>query len=149
MARGKFQAKKDGTGGLPGEVKQMRLGSPPGAASVWLGAPTSPNSASKPSTVRAGSQAGLPALGVAVMSPWGWRILAVFAMVATGLCLTFFVDGKTMFASLWVVVSLAWGGFSFKLWREHLSWDSLASDPTAPTKESSAKRAGLAGAQPR
>ncbi|MCL6091423.1 MAG: hypothetical protein M1435_00515 [Actinobacteria bacterium] len=93
------------------------------------------------------------------MSPWGWRILAVFAMVATGLCLTFFVDGKTMFASLWVVVSLAWGGFSFKLWREHLRWDSLASDLTAPTKEaptkeaptkeSSAKRAGLAGAQPR
>lgn len=125
MARGKFQAKRCGTGDLPGVVNRVRLGSPAGAASVALGAPT-PNRVATRSTGGAGSQAGLPALGIAVMSPWGWRILAVFAMVATGLCLTFFIDGKTMFATLWVVVSLAWGGFSFKLWRQHLAWDKPA-----------------------
>lgn len=92
-----------------------------------MGAPTSPNRAAVRSTGRAGSQAGLPALGIAVMSPWGWRILAVFAMVAVGLCLTFFIDGKTLFASLWVVVSLTWSGFSLKLWRQHLDWDRAAS----------------------
>jgi len=125
MARGKFQTKKSGTVGLPGVVNGMRLGSPMGAASA-LGAPTSPNRGAARSTSRTGSQAGLPVLGIAVMSPWGWRILAVFAMVATGLCLTFFIDGKTLFASLWVVVSLTWGGFSFKLWRQHLDWDKAA-----------------------
>lgn len=57
------------------------------------------------------------------MSPWGWRLLAVFAMVALGLCLTFFLDGKSVFGALWTVVALAWGGFSLKLWRQHLAWD--------------------------
>jgi hypothetical protein len=80
----------------------------------------------KPVTGRAGSPAEPPALGIAVMSPWGWRILTVFAMVALGLCLTFFIDAKTTFGALWAVVALGWGGFSLKLWRDHLAWDKAA-----------------------
>jgi hypothetical protein len=89
-----------------------------GAAGASLGAPAK--------AVRAGGQAGLPALGIAVMSPWGWRILAVFAMVALGLCITFFLDGKVLFGVLWAIVALAWGGFSLGLWRQHLAWDRAA-----------------------
>jgi hypothetical protein len=58
------------------------------------------------------------------MSPWGWRILAVATMVALGLCLTFLLDGRAAFAATWAVVSAAWGGFTWKLWRTHLEWDA-------------------------
>jgi hypothetical protein len=71
----------------------------------------------------AGRRPDVPALGIAVMSPWGWRILAVFTMVALGLCITFFLDGKTVFAALWVVIAAGWAGFSYRLWRLHLDWD--------------------------
>lgn len=64
----------------------------------------------------------LPALGMAVASSWGWRILAVFTMVAFGLCLTFFLDGRTVFGVLWVVVTAAWGVFTYKLRLRHLAW---------------------------
>jgi hypothetical protein len=70
------------------------------------------------------AQQELPLLGGVVMSPWGWRILAVFALVAVGLCLTFFLDGHTAFGALWLFVAVAWAGFAWKLWRMHLEWDS-------------------------
>jgi hypothetical protein len=58
------------------------------------------------------------------MSPWGWRVLAVATMVALGLCLTFLLDGRTAFGATWVAIALAWGGFTWKLWRLHLKWDA-------------------------
>ncbi len=58
------------------------------------------------------------------MSPWGWRIMAVFAMLAVGLCLTFFLDARTVFGGLWAVVGAAWSAFAWKLWRMHLDWDA-------------------------
>jgi hypothetical protein len=125
MARGKFKDKKHGTSGATGEVKK-RVGSPSGATSLALPAPTGADAS--PTSGRAGRPAELPALGVAIMSPWGWRILAVFAMVAFGLCLTFFLDGKTVFAILWLVVTLSWSGFSVKVWRDHLAWDRGMAD---------------------
>lgn len=63
-------------------------------------------------------------LGIIVMSPWGWRILAVATMVALGLCVTFLLDGKTVFGVLWAIIAGAWGGFTWKLWRMHIDWDA-------------------------
>lgn len=64
----------------------------------------------------------LPALGMAVASPWGWRIMAVVTMVALGLCITFFLDGHTVFGFLWVVITVAWGFFANQLRLRHLAW---------------------------
>ena len=115
MARGKYEAKKQGTA----------------SPSVWVsggvGSPTALGNAPVPAaaaTRSAGQRPDVPALGIAVMSPWGWRILAVFTMVALGLCITFFLDGKTVFGALWVVIAAGWGGFSYRLWRLHLGWDA-------------------------
>jgi hypothetical protein len=115
MARGKYEARKLGT-------------SPPSAAvSRGVGSPAAVGSSPVPaarSSRSAGRRPDVPALGIAVMSPWGWRILAVFAMVALGLCVTFFLDGHTVFGALWIVIAVGWGGFSFRLWRMHLAWDA-------------------------
>lgn len=54
-----------------------------------------------------------------VTTAWGWRIGAVAVMVAFGLCLTFLLDGKTVFGLLWALITLAWGFFVFKLYRRH------------------------------
>ena len=67
---------------------------------------------------------GLPPLGIVVMSTWGWRILAVFAMVAFGLCITFFLDGHTIFGALWLFIAASWGWFTYKLRLRHLAWDA-------------------------
>ena len=84
MARGKYEAKR-GTMSPPAVVSRG-VGSPSTAGSAALPAPTSP--------AAAGRRADLPVLGIVVMSPWGWRILAVAAMVAVGLCITFLLDGR-------------------------------------------------------
>lgn len=73
--------------------------------------------------ISAGGMVEPPPLGVAVMSPWGWRILAVFALVALGLTITFTLDGHTGFAVIWFIITAAWGFFSVVLWRRHLAWD--------------------------
>ncbi len=65
----------------------------------------------------------LPPLGMAVASSWGWRIMAVVTMVALGLCITFFLDGHTVFGALWVVITVAWAFFTNKLRLLHLAWD--------------------------
>lgn len=70
------------------------------------------------------ARGGASALGAVVMSPWGWRIMAVFALLAVGLCMTFFLDGRTAFGGLWALISLAWSAFAWKLWRMHLDWDT-------------------------
>ncbi len=54
-------------------------------------------------------------------SPWGWRILAVFSLVALGLCVTFFLDGHTGYGTAWGVITVAWGTFTGLLWRRHLT----------------------------
>jgi hypothetical protein len=72
---------------------------------------------------RASGRAEPPGLGVIVTSPWGWRIFAVITMVAIGLCLTFSLDGHGVFGILWCVIAAAWGAFTYKLWRLHLTWD--------------------------
>jgi hypothetical protein len=75
-----------------------------------------------PASEPAGSPAELPALGMMVASPWGWRILAVFTLVAFGLCFTFFLDDHTVFGVLWLVVTGGWGLFAYKLRFRHLAW---------------------------
>jgi hypothetical protein len=114
MARGKYVAKKRGTRQGPGEVT---AGVGPQLA---LGTPRSPG---VPGPGPAGSGAGVPVLGIVVMSPWGWRILAVATMVALGLCVTFLLDGHSTLGGIWAFIGLAWGFFTFKLWRMHLDWD--------------------------
>jgi len=119
MARGKNAAKKDaakkdGTANPSGEVDRG-VGSQAVVGSSRLRTPLT--------TGQAGGGAGPPALGIAVMSPWGWRLLAVFTMLALGLCMTFFLDAKPLFGALWLLVTAAWGGFSYMLWRRHLAWD--------------------------
>jgi hypothetical protein len=120
MARGKNAAKKarvlgpsaGDSGGVPaGTVVAATVAHAPGLPATAM-------------SERAGGMAEPPALGVVVMSPWGWRILAVFTMVAVGLVVTFFLDGKTLFGILWVFVAAAWGLFTYKLWRLHLAWDA-------------------------
>jgi len=64
-------------------------------------------------------------LGAAVISSWGWRILAVFTMLAFGLTITFALDGHTGYAVLWLIVTAAWGFFSLVLWRRHLAGPEL------------------------
>jgi len=75
-----------------------------------------------------------PQLGAAVMSSWGWRILAVFTMVALGLTITFTLDGHTGFALIWLVITAGWGFFTLVLWRRHLAWDA-SYVPPPPTKK--------------
>jgi hypothetical protein len=115
MARGKNAAKKRGTGHSLVEID--RGVSPRSAVSGSL-LPAVPNSS------QAGSQAQPPPLGIVVMSNWGWRILAVFAMVAFGLCLTFSLDGHTVFGALWLFITASWGWFTYKLRLRHLAWDA-------------------------
>ena len=115
MARGKYESKKLGTG------------SPSAGVSRGVGSPTVVGSAPLPaagSSRSAGRRADEPALGIAVMSPWGWRILTVFTMLALGLCITFFLDGHTVFGLLWIIVAAGWGGFSYWLRRLHIAWDA-------------------------
>jgi hypothetical protein len=64
----------------------------------------------------------LPPLGMAVASPWGWRIMAVVTLVAIGLCITFFLDGHTVFGFLWVVIAVAWSFFTNQLRLRHLAF---------------------------
>jgi hypothetical protein len=115
MARGKYESKRVGT-------------SPPAVeVSRGVGSPTAVGTAPVPaasSSRSAGRRPDVPALGIAVMSPWGWRILAVFAMVALGLCITFLLDGRTVFGILWIVIAAGWGGFSYRLRKLHLEWDA-------------------------
>jgi hypothetical protein len=115
MARGKYETKKLSTSS-PSAVVGGGVASPTVVGNVPV--PATPTSRS------GGRRPDVPALGIAVMSPWGWRILAVFTMVAFGLCVTFFLDGKTIFGALWVVIAAGWGGFSYRLWRLHLNWDA-------------------------
>jgi hypothetical protein len=114
MARGKYEARKAGT--VPPSAGVGR-----GVGSLTAaGSPRLPAAPSSPSAGRR----DMPALGIAVMSPWGWRILTVFTMLAVGLSITFFLDGHTVFGMLWVVVAAGWGGFAYKLRRLHLAWDA-------------------------
>ncbi|HTW08270.1 MAG TPA: hypothetical protein VME46_12205 [Acidimicrobiales bacterium] len=114
MARGKYEAKK-------------RVGANPPAVpgrGVALSVPANAAKATTSSRSHAASAAGTPVLGVAVMSNWGWRIMAVAVLVAFGLAVTFLLDGHTVIGAFWVLIALAWGFFTLKLWRMHLAWDA-------------------------
>jgi len=115
MARGKYEAKKNGTDDPPAGVSRG-VGSPIAAGSTALPATSGPG--------LAGQAAETPALGIIVMSSWGWRIMAVAVMVGLGLCVTFLLDGHSALGGLWAFVALAWGFFTVKLWRMHLAWDA-------------------------
>lgn len=114
MARGKYEARKRGTATPSAEV------------SGGVGPSVAVSSALQPTAVaprQAGGKAEPPVLGIVVMSSWGWRIMAVAVMVAIGLSVTFLLDGHTAIGGLWVFIALAWGFFTYRLWRMHLSWD--------------------------
>jgi hypothetical protein len=113
MARRKYATKR-GTESPPATVSG-------GAGSRIVG--TSGSLPAVPPSSTAGGLAEPPQLGIAVMSSWGWRILAVFTLVALGLTITFALDGHTAFAVIWLVITGAWGFFSLVLWRRHLAWD--------------------------
>lgn len=118
MARGKNAAKKHATDGLSA---QMGGGAArPVARAGPVAAP--PEVVAVPQPGRSAGRSE-PLLGIAVMSPWGWRILAVFTLVALGLCLTFFLDGHAVYGALWVIVAAGWATFTYRLWRSHLAWD--------------------------
>ncbi len=117
MARGKYETKKLGTSNPSAEVSRG-VGSPTVVGSSAVRAMPAARSS------RSAGPAEVPVLGIVVMSSWGWRILAVFAMVALGLCVTFFLDGHTVFGAFWVVIAAAWGGFSYRLRKLHLAWDA-------------------------
>jgi hypothetical protein len=119
MARKKYATKR-GTASPSAEV-----GGGAGSRSVGAGVP-----APAAPVASVGSRAEPPTLGPAVMSSWGWRILAVFTMVALGLTITFALDGHTAFALVWFIITAGWGFFTVVLWRRHLAWDlSYAAPP--------------------
>ncbi|HMK97227.1 MAG TPA: hypothetical protein VK425_06735 [Acidimicrobiales bacterium] len=90
------------------------MGSPLAVEGGVLAAASSPG---------AGRRTDLPVLGIVVMSSWGWRILAVAALVAVGLCVTFLLDGHTVIGAIWAFIAVAWSLFTVRLWRMHLAWD--------------------------
>jgi len=57
-----------------------------------------------------------------VTTAMGWRIMAFCVLVFFGLAATFFLDGKTVYALLWVLVTAGWGFFTVKLYRRHIAW---------------------------
>ena len=113
MTRGKNGAR---SGSRPPAVAGR--GAPPRGAAA---AGTSSSVAS--TSDHADNPVEMPPLGMAVASSWGWRIMAVFSLVALGLVVTFFFDGKTVFAILWIVVTAAWAFFTYQLRLRHLAWD--------------------------
>ncbi len=94
-------------------------------ASKGAGAPRTPRNGPLPEARTSEPADGpmeLPPLGMAVASPWGWRIMAVVTLVAIGLCITFFLDGHTVFGFLWVVIAVAWSFFTNQLRLRHLAF---------------------------
>ena len=79
----------------------------------------SPAHPSVPVTANASGPAEPLADHPIVTTAWGWRIGAVAVLVALGLCLTFLLDGKTVYGVLWAAVTLGWGFFVVKLHRRH------------------------------
>jgi len=120
MARGKYAVSKKNEAQVPpGEVTRG-VGPFPLTAAVHAGPVTASSTTEQD---RAAGRADRPLLGVAVTSPWGWRVLAVFTLLAIGLCITFLLDGHTFIGAMWVVIALGWGSFTLRLWRLHLDWD--------------------------
>ncbi|MGC8626125.1 MAG: hypothetical protein ACP5VR_00985 [Acidimicrobiales bacterium] len=70
-----------------------------------------------------------PALAAVVRSAWGWRAMAVFSLLALGLCITFLLDGRSGYGAAWAFITLAWGSFSALLWRRHLDAEEGAPKP--------------------
>jgi hypothetical protein len=98
MARGKYEAKKRGADDPPASVGRG-TGHPSPVGGALLPAGGSPGSA--------GGRAGPP----------------VFGIVVVGLCITFLLDGHSVIGYLWAFIAVAWGFFTFRLWRMHLAWD--------------------------
>ncbi|HET9058795.1 MAG TPA: hypothetical protein VFN61_02655 [Acidimicrobiales bacterium] len=115
MARGKYKR----TGTDPSGLRARGAGS----SSLVVPATAVPAGRFSAGTSKGAGVADAPVLGAAVMSPWGWRVMAVFAMVGIGVCLTCYLDGKLLFGALWTVIAGAWSVFSAFLWRKHLAWD--------------------------
>lgn len=109
--------------------KYKRTGSDPSGLTARGAGPSSlvvSTTAMAARRVSGGDGAGAgdaPLLGAAVMSPWGWRVMAVFAMVGIGVCLTLYLESRFVFAGMWTVIAGAWSAFAAFLWRKHLAWD--------------------------
>jgi len=65
-------------------------------------------------------------LAAVVRSAWGWRAMAVFSLLALGLCATLFFDGHSGYGAAWAVITAAWGTFTAVLWRRHLDAEAGA-----------------------
>jgi hypothetical protein len=61
-----------------------------------------------------------------VESVWVWRGFLFMAFIALGLCVTFAVGGKGLFAIAWAVITAGWFGTSMWLWRKHVRADDAA-----------------------
>jgi hypothetical protein len=55
-----------------------------------------------------------------VESPFVWRGFLFMSFIALGLCLTFAVGGRTLFAAAWALITVGWFSISMWLWRQHL-----------------------------
>jgi hypothetical protein len=125
MARGKYKQ----TGTVPSGLRARGVGPSslvvPATAvpATALRAGRSGSRASRGAGIGEARAPGAPVLGPVVMSPWGWRIMTVFAMVGIGVCLTCYLDSKFVFGALWTVIAGAWSVFAAFLWRKHLAWD--------------------------
>lgn len=54
-----------------------------------------------------------------VRSVWIWRAFFVLSLVAVGVAIIFFGNGKTVPAILWLVIAAGWFAFAMGLWRKH------------------------------
>jgi hypothetical protein len=62
----------------------------------------------------------LPDGSRSVESPFVWRGFLFMSFIALGLCLTFAVGGRTLFAAAWALITVGWFSISMWLWRQHL-----------------------------
>lgn len=51
----------------------------------------------------------------------------MMALVALGLCITFFSEGRAGYGGAWVLITFGWTGTALWLWRKHLREDDAAS----------------------
>jgi hypothetical protein len=71
----------------------------------------------------------LPDGSRSAQSVWVWRAFLFLSLIALGLCLSFAVGGRLLYAVAWGVITAGWFGIAMWLWRQHLRLDDAARNP--------------------
>ena len=68
-------------------------------------------------------QVHLPDGTRSVQSPWVWRGLLLFSIVAGGICLSLATAGKPLLAGAWAFIAVGWFSVSMWVWRRHAKYN--------------------------